>query len=81
MSVTFSNPCVRCGTERVILRTWEEKVGYSTVTNTEKICPNPACQKQVNKDNKRQKDKREAIKLKSKQRALNRKRTKKINKK
>jgi len=73
MNKTYSNPCIRCGTERVVLKVWKEVVGTSTVITTEKVCPNPECQKEVNKDNKKQSDKRNAIKQRSEQRAIDRK--------
>ncbi len=49
-STTLSdNPCVRCGTERIIKKTWKEKVttyfGTSDVVHTETACPDKACQK------------------------------------
>lgn len=77
---TFSNPCVRCGKERIIVRVWEEKTTYSTVTNTETACPNPECQKQVTAENKKQTDKQAAIKKRSDERAVERRagRSKKI---
>ena len=36
------------------------------------ICPDPSCQKQVVKDNKKQTDRYNALKRKSKQRAIDR---------
>ena len=76
---SFSNPCVRCGQERIVIRVWEEKTTYSTVTNTETACPNPECQKQVTAENKKQTDKQAAIKKRSDERAVERRagRTKK----
>lgn len=72
MKNTYSNPCSRCGTERVIVRTWKERVGNSIVTNTEKKCPNPECQKIVDLENKKLRDKNAALKLRSEQRAIDR---------
>lgn len=68
----YSNPCIRCGTERVVFRTWKEKLDNSTIINTEMICPNPECQKQVAKDNKERVDRYTALKKKSEERAVNR---------
>lgn len=73
MNKAFSNPCSRCGTERVVLKTWKEHIGNSVVINIEKICPNADCQKVVSSDNKKQSDRYAAMKLKSEQRAFNRK--------
>ncbi len=41
----MSNPCVRCGTERIDGKTWKEKNGTSVVIYTKTICPDSACQK------------------------------------
>ncbi len=66
MDKKISNPCTRCGIERIVVKTWEEKVGNSTVVNIETVCPNPECQKKVNSDNKKQHDRYIAMKLKHK---------------
>ena len=68
MDKKISNPCTRCGTERIVVKTWEEKVGNSTVVNIETVCPNPECQKKVNSDNKKQHDKYMTMKLKHERR-------------
>ncbi len=68
MNTIYKNPCVRCGKERIVLKTWEEKIGESIIINTKTICPDPECQRLVNKDNKKQKDKYTALKLRSNQR-------------
>lgn len=73
MNNQFANVCIRCGQHRVISRTWKEKAGNSTVTTTEMMCPTPECQKEVDRDNKRQRDRSAALKLKSEQRMLQRK--------
>ena len=75
MNKTFSNPCSRCGRERVVVRTWKEKVYDSVIVNTEKECPNPDCQKLVNRENNKQKEKYRAIRRKTEERARNRKST------
>lgn len=72
MSKKFTNPCTRCGTERIVLRTWKEKIYNSVIVNTEMICPNKECQKQVTKDNKKQVDRYEALKRKSEEHAIER---------
>jgi len=63
----YSNPCPRCGKERIFVKTWKEKIGYSTITTTETACPDKECQKIVVKGNKNQKDKYEAAQLRRKQ--------------
>lgn len=45
----MSNPCVKCGQERVDGKTWEGKIGSSVVTYTMTVCPDSACQEQVDK--------------------------------
>lgn len=73
---SYSNPCTRCGSERIVAKTWEEKLGNSVIVSTQRICPNPECQKKVDSENKKQKDKHEAMRQKSEQRALERKASK-----
>lgn len=70
---TLNNPCIRCGTERIVSKTWKEKIGNSVIVTTETICPNPSCQKKVDSDNKKQSDKNTAMRLRSEQRASYRK--------
>ena len=72
MSNSYSNPCIRCGTERIVAKTWKEKVDNITITNTQTICPHADCQKKVDSDNKKQEDRRKAIKLRNEERAVNR---------
>ncbi len=71
MSKTY-NLCIRCGKERKVVRTWEEKIEGSTIMNTESVCPDKECQKMVEADNKKSRDRHAAMKLKSEQRAQNR---------
>lgn len=73
MKKTYSNPCVRCGKERVISKTWKEKLYDSVIINTQTVCPDSDCQKKVNLENKKQQDKYTALKLRSEQRATDRK--------
>ena len=49
MKKAFGNPCSRCGTERIVVRTWKEKVDSSVITNTETACPHKECQIEVDK--------------------------------
>ena len=48
-----NNPCIRCGKERIFVRSWKEKIGNSVVTTIENACPDPECQKIVEADNKK----------------------------
>lgn len=45
----MSNPCVRCGKERIDGKSWKGKIGISVLTYTSTICPDRACQKIVDK--------------------------------
>ncbi len=69
----YSNTCSRCGTERIIVRTWKEKIYDSVVINTQTACPNPECQKKVDSDNKKLSDQHIAMKLRSQRRATEQK--------
>jgi hypothetical protein len=70
---TYKNLCSRCGTERIVVKVWEEKLGNSIIVNTETACPDKACQKEVEKENKKQRDKNTAMRLRQEQRAQERK--------
>ncbi len=72
MKKKFSNPCSRCGKERIVLRSWTEKIDNSTILNTEMVCPNPECQKKVVTDNEKQVAKYTLWKAKGKIRAAKR---------
>lgn len=47
----YSNPCSRCGKERIFAKTWNESIptvaGSTTIVHTKTICPDPDCQKIV----------------------------------
>lgn len=45
----MSNPCVRCGKERVDGKTWKGKTGISPITYTQTVCPDRECQQIVDK--------------------------------
>ncbi len=46
-----SNPCTRCGKERITFKSWTEKIdtffGKSEIKYTETVCPDSLCQKIV----------------------------------
>lgn len=73
MNTTVHNPCIRCGNQRIVLKTSKEKMGNSVITTVETVCPDAECQKKVDQENKRQRDKTLALRLKGEQRALQRK--------
>ena len=73
MNFTQSNPCIRCGTQRIIKRSWQEKIDNSIIINTQTICPNKECQQKVDFDIKKQRDKNIAMRLRNEQRIQDRK--------
>lgn len=54
----ISNPCIRCGKERVVVKTWSQKTESSFITYTLAECPDVACQKIVDKQNIERENKR-----------------------
>jgi hypothetical protein len=67
MSGKVTNPCTQCGKERILFKTWDEEVpGYggtsTTITRSLTVCPDPECQKIVDKKLAVEKDKRDKIK-------------------
>jgi hypothetical protein len=61
MLSTISNPCVRCGKERIVLKTWTALVGKAKLTYTDTACPDKSCQQVINDEISAQKEKREEI--------------------
>jgi len=68
----YSNPCTRCGKERVSLKSWNETItnfmNTTEVTYTETICPDKECQKLVEKELEAQRKKKEELGLNRKNR-------------
>lgn len=69
----YKSVCTRCGKERIVHKTWNEKFGDSIIVNTEMICPDSDCQKIVNRDIKKQKDKADAMRQRAQDRVRRRK--------
>ena len=65
MQKQISNPCTRCGNERIISKSWEETVktfyGTTMVVHTLTVCPNRECQKIVEEQLATQRIKQEII--------------------
>jgi hypothetical protein len=62
-----TNPCTQCGKERILFKTWDEEIPTygnktTTITRSLTICPDPECQKIVEKKLAVEKDKRDKIK-------------------
>lgn len=64
----MSNPCVKCGKERVDGKTWKGKIGASVVTYTMTVCPDRDCQEAVNQGIADRRAKNESL-LRAKQEA------------
>ena len=81
MDKKYSNLCCRCGKVRIVTKTWKETVGASEVTVTETVCPDPVCQKSLNKELESQKQKKALMEKKKEERILARKKGRKPNNK
>lgn len=60
----MSNPCIRCGKQRLDGKSWKEKSGNNVITHTLTICPDKLCQKEVDQDILDRKIKAEALQKK-----------------
>jgi len=61
MNNPTSSICTRCGKQRVVVGTYEEVIGNSTVIHTETACPDKDCQSQVEDKLVKEKEKREQM--------------------
>jgi len=66
------NPCIICGKERVVIKTYTEKVDGATYVVKLSACPDPACQKKVDAILAKEKSQRQGIKEASARRELER---------
>jgi len=57
----MSNPCVKCGKQRINGKSWKGKTGISVVTYTITVCPDPECQKLVDAEIASRKNKAESL--------------------
>lgn len=57
--------CIRCGKLRVEAKSWTEYIGESRVTYTQYVCPDSECQKIVESQLQKKKDKLESIQQES----------------
>ena len=71
----MSNKFTTCGKERIVIKTYKEKIGTSYVTFKEMTCPDPECQKRINKVLSSEKAKRQRIKDEKERAELERKKT------
>lgn len=70
MAKNYSNPCSRCGKERIVAKTYKEDTGYSIVVTKVMVCPDQDCQSKVDADNQKHQDKYAKLKMKSTERML-----------
>lgn len=77
MQKQISNPCTRCGSERIVSKTWEETIatfsGTMVVVHSLTVCPNPECQKITDGQLAAQRTKQEAIRSNQEAKAADRK--------
>ncbi len=82
MNTYPSNPCTRCGKERIDSKTWVEEVetffGKSRIVHTNTVCPDPECQAIVQKKIDSDKEKTETMKLERAERMKARKQPVKV---
>lgn len=69
----IKNPCVRCGKERIVIKTYKEFVGNSLVINTLTACPDPDCQSRIDTQLAKEERFRAEMKLASERRLLEQK--------
>jgi hypothetical protein len=65
-AMLVSNPCTRCGKQRVDGRITRESFGDGFVIVTQTICPDSECQKAVDGQLEKERERREELKDKSK---------------
>jgi len=64
--------CIRCGKERIVVSSRKEMVSKSEVVYTTTVCPDPECQKIVEKGLRDEERKRVALKDEQEKRELQR---------
>lgn len=57
-----SNPCTLCGKQRIVVKSYQKYVSGSVVLFTKTACPDPECQKKVDKKLFQEDARREKIK-------------------
>lgn len=81
----LNEPCPRCGSKRIISRSWKEKVktfsGTVEVEHTQIVCINKVCQKNFENQRALEAKKREEERIKKEERLLERKKQKSLAKK
>lgn len=74
-NMQLTNPCVRCGQERILSKVWTESISSfsSQITYSSWVCPDKNCQAVVDVGIKEKKEKAEALRRDIEKRALERK--------
>lgn len=57
----LTNPCIRCGKQRIDGKVWTEMAGLNLVTHTQTICPDSSCQKVVDGELTARREKKENL--------------------
>ena len=69
--------CIRCGKQRVVVKNWKETIGTTVTTYELTVCPDAECQKIVDRELQKKKEKMIAFQHNSQERrkslTLNRK--------
>jgi hypothetical protein len=73
MIISKNSICIECGKQRIVVGTYEEKVGNSVVVYKETICADPECQKKVEKTLAKELEKRQQSAMNQKLRMAGRK--------
>lgn len=75
-----NTPCIRCGKIRIVAKSWSEKINNSLLTYTLTVCPDSECQKIVEGELQKKRDKIISIHEESEKRKKNNIRNRKIKK-
>jgi transposase len=76
MNISNTSICIECGKQRIVVGTHTEKVGNSVVVYKDTICPDPECQKKVEKTLAKELEKRQQSAMNQKLRIAGRKNAK-----
>ena len=63
--LTQTTPCIRCGKARILAKSWTEKIDGHTTSYTQTVCPDPECQKLVEKELQKREEKMAALHARS----------------
>lgn len=75
--MTVYTSCIRCGKTRILGKSWTEKTNGAKINYTQTVCPDPECQKLVEEELTKRREKVKDIQQKSLERRKMIKRTRK----